>query len=68
MIPETFEQWKKCITDDCKISLTKGFAKSRLSVYSNLETDETQKFLQLYGKQHLENIKHWFEQIVKGQQ
>jgi len=66
MIPQTFEQWKNCIVNDCKILLTKEFARARLSVYSNPKASETQKFLQLYGKHHLENIKHWFEQIVKS--
>ena len=56
MIPKTFEAWKSCIINDCKINLTKDFAKSRLIVCQNTKSKETQKFLSLYGEEHLENI------------
>lgn len=52
MIPRTFEQWKKCIINDCKIKLTKGFALNRLAVYQDTKNKETQKFVVLYGEQH----------------
>jgi len=31
MIPNTFDEWKKCIVNDCKIELTKTFAQSRIN-------------------------------------
>lgn len=63
MIPHTFEQWKHCIIEECKINLTKDFAQSRLRVYQNRNNPETQKFITLYGEQHLENIIKWLKQI-----
>lgn len=63
MIPQTFHDWKKCITQDCKIDLTKAYAQKRLTVYLNKDSDETKKFLALYGEQHLNNIINWFKQI-----
>lgn len=63
MIPQTFEQWKNCIINDCKINLTKGFAEQRLAVYKDKKNNETQKFVSLYGQQHLQNIINWFKQI-----
>jgi len=63
MIPRTFEEWKNCIVNDCKINLTKDFAQQRLSVYQNRENRETQKFISLYGEQHLLNIIQWLQQI-----
>lgn len=63
MIPQTFEQWKNCIVNDCKISLTKDFAQQRLAVYQDPENKETQKFISLYGEQHLQSIINWFKQI-----
>ncbi|MCP4440050.1 MAG: hypothetical protein GY810_13980 [Aureispira sp.] len=63
MIPRTFEEWKRCIEKDCKIQLTPAFAKQRLSVYEDNNHKETQQFLELYGKQYLENIIRWFKQI-----
>lgn len=67
MIPLTFEQWQSCITKDCKIDLTKDFAQQRLVVYQDPENKETQKFISLYGEQHLQNIISWYR-IVLGSQ
>jgi hypothetical protein len=64
MIPQTFEEWKNCIVHDCKINLTKEFALQRLAVYKDSKNTETQKFISLYGEQHLQNIIKWFEIIV----
>ena len=44
MIPNTFEAWKSYIINDCKINLTKDFAKSRLIVYQN-----TKRMLEIPG-------------------
>lgn len=63
MIPRTFEQWKNCITNDCKINLTKEFAIKRLTVYQDRNHLETKKFISLYGEQHLQNIINWYTQI-----
>lgn len=64
MIPQTFEQWKHCITVDCKINLTKEFAAQRLLVYTNERNIETEKFKMLYGEGYLQNIIHWFKKII----
>ena len=63
MIPQTFEEWKSCITNDCKVKLTKAFADKRLSVYENRNHPETRKFVELYGEQYLNNIIYWFKKI-----
>lgn len=63
MIPHTFEQWKDCIVNDCKIDLNSAFARGRLTVYQNQTHPETQKFRSLYGEEHLQNIIHWFSRI-----
>ena len=63
MVPQTFEEWKSCIVNDCKIRLTKAFAQKRLSVYENAGHPETRKFIELYGKQHLDNVIYWFKKI-----
>lgn len=64
MIPQTFEQWKNCIINDCKINLTKDFAERRLAVYTNKNCDETKKFVSLYGDEHLVNIITWYKQSI----
>lgn len=63
MIPQTFNDWTNCIVNNCKINLTKDFAEQRLAVYQDNQNAETQKFISLYGEQHLENIINWFNQI-----
>ena len=64
MIPQTFDQWKHCITVDCKVKLTKDFALQRLTVYENINNVETKKFESLYGKEYLQSIINWFKKIV----
>ena len=64
MIPTTFEQWKDCIVNDCKIKLTKDFAASRLKIYEDKRNPETKKFIQLYGKQHLNNVIYWLKKVA----
>ncbi len=61
MTPQTFEQWKNCIINDCKINLTKDFAQQRLTVYRDRKNQETQRFVKLYGEQHLQNIINWYQ-------
>ena len=64
MIPRTFEEWKNCIVNDCKINLTKSFAEKRLSVYENRKNPETKKFIELYGEQHLDNVIYWYKKFI----
>jgi len=64
MIPTTFEEWKRCIIEDCKIELTQDFAQQRLAVYQDKGNSETKKFVSLYGEQHLNNIINWYNQIL----
>ena len=63
MIPQTFEEWQNCITNDCKIILTREIAQKRLAVYLDKENPETKKFSSLYGEEHLNNIIKWYSQI-----
>ena len=63
MIPQTFDELQKCITNDCKIKLTKEFAEQRLVVYKDKQHPESKKFISLYGENHLNNIIQWYSQI-----
>jgi hypothetical protein len=63
MIPRTFEEWRNCIINDCRINLNKDFAQKRLSVYTDRSNPQTEKFISLYGESHLNNIINWFQQI-----
>ena len=66
MIPQSYEEWKNCIVNDCKIKLTKSFAEKRLNIYQNGNHPETRKFMALYGKQHLDNIIFWYKKVLSS--
>lgn len=38
MIPKTYQQWYRCITEECGIPLTQAFIASRLAVLQTLDT------------------------------
>jgi hypothetical protein len=63
MIPQSFEQWKNCIVNNCKINLKKDFSNQRLSVLQDKNHSETIKFISLYGEQHLLNVINWLKQV-----
>ena len=50
MIPQTFEQWKRCIEHDCKIRQNKDFARQRLKIYEDSVHPQTLNFIRLYGE------------------
>jgi hypothetical protein len=67
MISKTYEEWKKCIESDCKIELTRAFAEKRLAIYRDIESEETKKFINLYGHAHYVNIINWFSNYINTQ-
>ena len=64
MIPITYNEWTNCIVNECKIDLTKEFAKQRLKIYLDSNQEETKRFISLYGDAHLKNIIIWFTKIA----
>lgn len=63
MIPQSFDEWRNCIVNDCKVKLTQEFAQKRLAVYQDRSNSETKKFVALYGEQHLQNIINWLTMV-----
>lgn len=64
-IPESYEQWRHCITVECRITLTAKFVKQRLAVWRDEKTEETRRFRQLYGDDHWRSVIGWFERAEK---
>ena len=64
MIAKTYEEWKQCIVIDCKIELTRAFVEKRLAIYRDIESEETKKFISLYGQPHYVNIISWFSNYI----
>lgn len=63
--PETFEQWKRCITVDCGIPLTPAFVSQRLTVWRDEKSQETQRFRRLYGDPYWQAVIGWFERAER---
>lgn len=64
MLPQSFDEWFECITVKCKENLTPKYAMSRLEKLEDENSQERKKFIECYGEAHLENVTHWFRQIV----
>lgn len=60
--PETYEQWRHCITVECRIPLTLDFVTERLAVWRNSQREETIRFRELYGDEYLACVIGWLEQ------
>ncbi|MFC4297246.1 hypothetical protein ACFO0J_04230 [Castellaniella hirudinis] len=67
MIPQSYEQWRHCITVECGIALTPQYVEQRLSVWRNeaLEETETQRFRRRYGDPHWRAVRKWFERASR---
>lgn len=68
IIPQNFEDWKICVEKKCGIPLTLESAKRRLAVYEDERLDETKRFVNLYGHEHLRHIKDWFRRIIREEE
>jgi hypothetical protein len=63
-IPQTYDEWKKCITQRCKIDLTPQYVAGRISIMSKPNIAETKKFKTLYGEPYLQIVLSWFRQAA----
>lgn len=62
LIPETYEQWKHCITEICKEALTPDFIAARIAALNDSHDHMTQKFVTLYGDAQRVKTLEWLEQ------
>ena len=60
MIPCDYNEWYRCITVACGIKPDAAFFESRIIILENKNDSFTESFIQLYGKQHYENVLSWF--------
>lgn len=61
MIPTTYDQWRRCIEEDCGLALTPEFIAGRLSELRDSRQERTAQFVRLYGSEHLRRVIAWFE-------
>jgi len=65
LIPQTYEEWRHCITVDCGLKLTPSFIEQRISALQNNNEHYTQQFVRKYGQQHHQRVLSWFMQARK---
>lgn len=58
----TYDDWKHCITDICKVPLTADYVAARLKELRDTENFDTKKFVSSWGEQHRQRVVAWFEQ------
>lgn len=58
----TYDDWKHCITEICKVPLTAEFVEQRLRDLRDQQSFETQKFIRSWGEPHLGQVIAWLEQ------
>ncbi|MEM7286062.1 MAG: hypothetical protein AAF480_06900 [Actinomycetota bacterium] len=59
--PQSYDEWRRCITVDCGIDLTAAFIEARLQALGNPSDAGTARFIELYGDGYLRQVITWFE-------
>lgn len=66
MIPDSYEAWKSCLVEKCKINPTKTFLSERIEILENRSHPETLKFIGFYGETHWQNICSWYRKLFSS--
>lgn len=65
MIPSSYDEWYKCIVDECKIELNQLYINKRLKILTNDTLEETRIFRKKYGDKHWHDVISWFSRAMK---
>ena len=60
-IPTSYENWRLCITQKCKIALTPAYIAGRLAALRDESDASTREFRRIYGEPHHRAVIGWFE-------
>ena len=60
-IPRTYDEWLRCITHDCGITLTRAYLQERIQRLRDGNAPDTTRFIELYGYEHRLAVLSWFE-------
>lgn len=61
-IPETYEEWRHCITVICRQPITLPYIEERIKALNSDKDHMTAKFVELYGDAQRLKTLEWFEQ------
>lgn len=65
MFPQTYEEWRKCITVKCGIPLTLDYMRTRIDALKHADSADNKRFRELYGEGHWHRVTAWFELALK---
>ena len=60
-IPQSYSEWRHCITVDCGLALTREYIHERLHALHDSANSHTQRIIALYGAEHHRRLIEWFE-------
>jgi len=59
-IPQTYEEWRHCITVVCRQPITGPYIEERIKALNTPSDHMTARFVQLYGEAHRAKTVEWF--------
>jgi len=62
VIPQTYADWRYCITVQCGLALSPDYIQARIQALSAAESEDSLRFRRLYGDSHWQNVLAWFRQ------
>jgi len=62
--PNTFDEWKHCITVQCGIPLTADFVTGRIEALEDRSDYGTRKFIEQWGEAHHAQTLSWFRKAA----
>lgn len=64
-IPETYDDWKHCITVSCGIPLTPQYVQERIVALTDPKDHHTQRFIERWGQDHHTRTLAWFHKAAE---
>lgn len=64
LIPNSYDEWRYCITEICGIPLTESYIRMRINALNDQQDFMTIRFIELYGDAHHQQALAWFEQAL----
>lgn len=65
--PQTYEEWKYCITQRCQIKLSPAFLHERLEKLADPQESHTKDYIRVYGEAYYQQVVGWFRRALMEQ-
>ncbi|MDB6454234.1 hypothetical protein [Falsirhodobacter sp. 20TX0035] len=67
LVPQTYADWRHCITVACGIPLTPAYIRARIDALEDPRDDHTRRFVERWGRAHHERTLGWFREALRHQ-